>query len=161
MKSMLNIIAIIIFTLITSCNYDGQYMSDYTSQRPQFVDVVGNYMFQGETIHESLDFKQASTSTIILRADGTFIMKNILNLAGDTGAYVSRDGLISATGKWSIKIDSVETSSRAKRPHWGIALTSVVKNVNFIGFLGDSPPYKLIINYSDPDLDQVMIFSKK
>ena len=136
-------------------------MSDYTSQRPQFVDVLGTYVFKEQTIHESFVFKEASTSTIILRADGTFIMKNILNLAGDTGIYVSRDGLISATGKWSIKVDSVKTSWRTKKPHWGITLTSAPESLNFIGFLGSSPPYELMINYEEPDLDEVMLFSKK
>lgn len=137
-------------------------MIDYTTKRPEFTDVLGTYKFEKQTfLQESYIFKEAPTSFITLRADGTFIANNVLSTTGDRGKCISKNGLVCASGKWSMKIDSVQTSWGNKKPHWGITLTSVPGSLNFIGFLNSSPPYKLIVNYDEPDLDQVMIFSKK
>jgi hypothetical protein len=159
-KTTINFIIIIMLTSLISCD-DGQYMGDYTSQRPQFLDVLGTYKFKEQTIQESLTFKEANTSFITLKADGSFIANNILNLMGDTSKYVSKQGLIITTGRWKLDVDSVETSWGTKKPHWGIRLTSAPESISFIGFLGSSSPYELIVNYSDPDLNEVMLFKKK
>jgi hypothetical protein len=161
MKPVAVSFAIILLLFVTGCGFDGSYMGNYTVDRPQISDIVGTYKFEEQTIHESLQYKEAASSFITLNKDGTFIANNVLNLAGDTGKYTSKDGLINVSGKWQLKLDSVQTSSGNKKAHWGVALTPAPESISFVGFLGNSPPYKLIINYDDPDLNQVMLFSKK
>ena len=158
MKLSINLISISLTLFFTGCNTT-PYIDDYTTQRPNFVDIVGTYRFEKETIHETNTINYRAT--IEIGADGKFEASGIPDMANDGKDYCDKNGLISSIGKWSMAIDSVETNRGAKMPHWGIKLTSMPESVSFIGFMGSTPPYKMIVNYDDPDLGKAMIFSKK
>jgi hypothetical protein len=158
MKLSINLISISLVLFFTECSTT-PYVDDYTRSRPNFVDVVGTYRFEKETIHETDTIHYPAT--IEIKADGRFEGSGIPDLVNDGKDHYDKKGLISSAGKWSIAIDSVETNRRTKTPHWGVKLSRMPESVSFIGFMGSMPPYEMIVNYDDPDLGLVMIFSKK
>jgi len=158
MKLAINLILISIIFFFAGCDTT-PYVDDYTRHRPSFVDVVGIYQYEQETIHESDTIHYPAT--IVLKADGKFEAHGIPDLVNDGKSHYDKDSLISSSGEWKIEVDSVTTAWRKKIPHWGIKLTSMPESLSFVGFMGDAPPYKMIVNYDDIDLGQVMIFSKR
>jgi len=159
MKSVHSLIAVILLILFTGCQYD-PYADNATTKRPKFTDVVGTYVFEQQSVQDSTDVAWKA-AVIQLKADGTFECQNVPDLVNDGQAMHDKAGSISTNGKWTIEtIASVEKWSGAKQ-QWGVVLTALPQSLQTICFIGNTPPYKLIINYDDPDLGQVMIFKRK
>lgn len=147
-------ILFLFISLLLGCQYD-PFAGDLTVEKPKEKDIIGVYKFESQTIGHSLD-NTAKDATIALNADGSFKVTYVPDL--DNALYQKR---VSATGNWNIEtIGSVDNGSGIKR-HWGIRLSSLPESLTYIGFIGHSPPYKLIITHGDPDEGAVVIFSKR
>jgi hypothetical protein len=158
---LLSPVTILVLCLFASCQYD-PFAGDLTTRRPGFTDVLGTYRLTKQTINEKELSKADSAAYIKLIANGTFIVSNLPNLLGDTGKYVSAQGLISSKGKWNIDVvGGVDNGIGHEKWNWGIVLTNMPDDLATIGFTGDSPPYGLMITNDDPDLGRVIVFSKK
>ena len=131
-----------------------------TTEQPKKEDVISVYRFEEQTIsHGPIDIL-GQNATIVLKKDGTYQAINIPNVF--RGANAETHKYISATGKWKIEtVGSVDNGWGHAKSHWGITLTSIDENLANIGFMGAKTPYKLIVTFDDPDLAEVMIFSKK
>jgi len=161
MKSIIRIILMPI--LFASCQYD-PYAGNLTTKKPKIADITGTYKFQEQSVYDSPLIKSALVSTITLKSDGTFEVNNMPDLVSNrTGSRLVKDlPLVSKLGKWDMQtIGSVDNDFGKAKPNWGIKLDGMPESLTYIGFMNNSPPYKLIITYDDPDLGQVMIFSKK
>ena len=145
--------------IISGCQFD-PYAGDLTTEQPKKEDVIGVYQFKEQTISQIPIDKLGQKATIILKSDGTYQANNIPNVFGGLSAENNKH--ISATGKWKIeRIGSVDNGWGHAKSHWGITLTSIDESLTSIGFMGDKNPYKLIVTFDDPDLGEVMIFSKR
>lgn len=158
MKGSRNIIMLVLITLISSCQFD-PYADDFTTKQPAKNDVLGIYQFKEQTISGAPIDKLGQKGTIVLKSDGTYQANNIPNVFGGTQAESHK--LISAKGSWTIEtVGAVDNGWGHEKSHWGITLTSIDENLTTVGFMGDGPPYQLIVTFDDPDLGHVMIFSK-
>ncbi|HVS94340.1 MAG TPA: hypothetical protein VHE59_20020 [Mucilaginibacter sp.] len=160
MKFLANLVIIMAYMLLAGCQSD-PFAGDYTTGRPKFTDVPGTYRLERQTITENPLSKADMKATLTLNADGTFIMRNVPNLLGDTGKYVINEK-ITCRGKWDIQVvGGVDNGLGREKKHWGISLQNAPDNLSTIGLMNDAPPYKLIVNNDDPDLGKAIIFSKK
>jgi len=151
--------AIIIAALATGCE-DSPYAGRLNSERPELHDVAGLYKFEQQSLIESTTLgKCAKTATIMLNMDGTFKVSNVPCWGGGMD---SDTAAIYATGKWSIDtVGTVTNSWGREKKYWGLVLKPSPRSFpSDIGFMDDAPLYKLLINYNDHDLDEVMIFGK-
>jgi len=145
--------------IISGCQFD-PYAGDLTTEQPKREDVIGIYQFKEQTISQLPIDKLGQKATIILNSDGTYRTNNIPNVFGGHSAENNKH--ISATGNWKIEtVGSVDNGWGHAKSHWGITLTSIDESLTSIGFMGDKNPYKLIVTFDDPDLGEVMIFSKR
>jgi len=159
MKTITSSILIFICSVFTSCQDNGPYADSFTKEKPLLSDIQGNYKFEEQTyIETTANFQPAN---IFLKADGNYVASNIPDLMNDpTDTTISKT--ISTTGKWELKIiDSIEDGWGHKQPSWGVMLNNMPKSLSQIRFMNNSAPYKLIINFSDFDLGEVMILSKE
>jgi hypothetical protein len=145
--------------VISGCQFD-PYAGDLTTEQPKKEDVIGVYQFKEQTISQASIDKLGQEATIILNPNGTYQANNIPNVFGGTNAETHK--YISARGKWKIEtVGSVDNGWGHAKSHWGITLTSIDESLTSIGFMGDKTPYNLIVTFDDPDLGEVMIFSKR
>jgi hypothetical protein len=145
--------------IISGCQFD-PYAGDLTTEQPKMEDVIGVYQFKEQTISQVPIDKLGLKATIILKSDGTYQANNIPNVFGGQSAEYNKH--ISANGKWKIEtIGSVDNGWGHAKSHWGITLTSIDESLTSIGFMGGKNPYNLIVTFDDPDLGEVMIFSKR
>jgi hypothetical protein len=150
------IISILVF--LSACQYD-PFADDLATEQPKIKDVIGTYVFEKQTLTNSLTNRQTDNSKITFQLDGTFKAINIPNFTGQSDFHYV--GIASANGKWHIATNGgVANGIGGTDPIWGMDLDSLPGNLQHIEFLGKKPPYKLIVTYGDPDEGAVMIFRK-
>jgi len=143
---------------ISGCQFD-PYAGDLTTEQPKKEDVIGVYQFEKQTISDGPIDILGQNATILLKADGTYRANDIPNVF--RGANDETHKYISATGKWKIEtMGNVDNGWGHAKSHWGVTLTSIDESLANIGFMGNKTPYKLIVTFDDPDLGEVMIFSR-
>jgi len=150
----------VVLTTATGCQFS-PYAGDVAIEKPRFNEIVGTYVFEKQTLLDSLPNPKAKFATIILNSDSTFKVINVPNFIGPlTFRY---NGLISTTGKWKTEIVGGTSEHPADKEGdiWGVTLANMPEATQSIEFLGRKPPYKLLITYGDPDEAAVMIFDKK
>ncbi|MBS1529359.1 MAG: hypothetical protein JSU01_03550 [Bacteroidetes bacterium] len=149
------LLSLLIF--FTSCQYD-PYADNLATIEPNVKDVVGTYVFEQQTIANTLKDGQIKLAIIILDRDSSFTAIKVPNFDGSN----NYQGVISAKGKWQISTNGgVANGSGGTDSVWGLDLTTLPDNLQHPEFLGHKPPYKLIFTYGDPDEGAVMIFRKK
>jgi hypothetical protein len=157
MKRIITIVTAMFLLVIAGCQYD-PYAGDYTTERPKLSDIKGIYKFEQQTIIDSLDTKRTRNTIIFLKADGTFIANNIPDVIN----AVEDKESISANGKWDLEeIGGVDNGLGHEKKCWGVKLSNMPDGFTYWGLMNNSPPYKLMVNFDDPDLGEVMIFVKK
>ena len=147
---------LIISLWFTACQYD-PYADDFTTKKPKMSDLPGRYYLTELTITDASLNKTDSLANICLNADGTYTASGIPNVTGG----IADTTPISAAGKWNL--DTIGEVGRlpGDKWQWGFRLSNIDANYSTVGLMYESPPYKLIINFDDPDLGKVMIFTKK
>ncbi|HVW14327.1 MAG TPA: hypothetical protein VHB54_10905 [Mucilaginibacter sp.] len=141
------------------CQYD-PYADDLTTVKPKMTDIVGTYIFEQQTIDNSLKDDQIKSATIVLKNDSSFVAIKLPNFEEFQQGYRYK-GVVFARGKWQISTNGgVANGAGGTDPIWGVDLTGVPDNLQHIEFMGHKPPYKLIITYGDPDEGAVMIFKR-
>jgi len=151
--------ALLIFAILIlmSCQY-APYADDETTKKPIWNDVIGAYKFEKQTVTNDLSDYTTSKSIITLNTDSTFKAVSLPNFSGTSDFYYQ--GNISAKGRWNIEIVGGVSKWKGTESVWGLQLTSLIPNLQSMSFMGDKPPYKLLVTYGDPDGGAVMIFSK-
>lgn len=144
--------------MLTSCQY-APYADDETTKKPIWNDVIGTYKFEKQTITNDLENYSTSRSFITLNADSTFKATDLPNFSGTLDLHYQ--GNISVRGKWNIETVGSVSGWKEAENIWGLQLTSLPPNLQSMSFMGDKPPYKLLVTYGDPDTGAVMIFSKE
>ena len=143
-----------LLTLLTSCQYD-PYADDMTVKQPKFNDIIGTYKFEKQTIVPDSLIKIAKSATIVLSADNTFKFINIPNTVDDNFL-----GFVNCSGKWLLESSGLPKTEDSSVPQFYFNLKGVPESLQDITFLGEQPPYKMIITYGDPDEGAVVIFDK-
>ncbi|TWJ02428.1 hypothetical protein JN11_01400 [Mucilaginibacter frigoritolerans] len=69
--------------------------------------------------------------------------------------------MITSKGKWRIEIIGGVDNGGVAQNNWGVILTDMPASLQYIGFMNEKPPYKLIITYGDPDEGAVSIYKKQ
>jgi len=149
---------ILLILLCIRCQY-APYAEDETIREPRRNDVLGTYKFEKETIIGNLKHDLTSRSALILNSDGTFEAVYLPNFSGTSD--FNYQGNISAKGTWKIQTVGSVSQWKGTASVWGLQLTSLPENLQSMSFMGDKPPYKLLVIYGDPDGGAVMILEKK
>jgi len=149
---------ILLILLCIRCQY-APYAEDETIREPRRNDVLGTYKFEKETITGNLKHDLTSRSALILNSDGTFEAVYLPNFSGTFD--FNYQGNISAKGTWKIQTVGSVSQWKGTASVWGLQLTSLPENLQSMSFMGDKPPYKLLVIYGDPDGGAVMILEKK
>jgi hypothetical protein len=156
------IIFITTAAFFTGCGQNDQHEGDYTMRRPKLATITGVYRFESETLTENYPDgsplpPEVKKAKLLLKSDGTFIISNFPDLMANHPILIPM-----TTGKWKTEQDpNIDPSWPHQKPRWGINLAATLKGFPFINFMGDSPPYKLIINYDDSSLGEWIIFTKE
>jgi hypothetical protein len=133
------------------------FLTRSTGFVPEVKDYNRTYVFEKQTLTNSLTNRHTDNSKITFQLDSTFKAINIPNFTG----YFRYIGIASGNGRWCIATKGgVANGSGGTDPIWGMDLDSLPGNLQHIEFLGKKPPYKLIVTYGDPDEGAVMIFRK-
>jgi hypothetical protein len=157
MKLRLAALWVLLFAF-AGCQFN-PYADDLTTNHPSFKDIIGTYIFEKQTLVSILKDKKAGAAKIVIYSDSTYRAINVADFEGKIG--FQDNGIINKTGKWNIEtVGGIANGSGGVDNVWGIALTSMPENLQHIGFMGEKPPYKLIVTYGDPDTGAVMIFRK-
>jgi hypothetical protein len=152
--------------IVAGCQFDSHY-SSYTRTKPNIADLTGTYVLTNQTLNEqpitNLHTDKgvtASTPTLVLRSDGTFVATNIPQWSdGGATTYWTIKDFKSGSGKWVLEGDS--------EGGWGLAFESAnmnLPNINEQGtfLIGDRVPYPILFNLArDADFDDAMTFEKK
>ena len=141
--------------LLVGCQFD-PYANDFTIQKPKFNNVIGVYKFDQQTIGSDSITNKAKYGSITLNADSTFEAVNVPNAVNDAFG-----GMVTSKGKWRIEIIGGVDNNGVAQNNWGVILTDMPTPLQYIGFMNEKPPYKLIITYSDPDEGAVAIYKKQ
>jgi hypothetical protein len=154
------LLSLTIATVVTGCA-NSPYAGRLNAQKPELKDAAGLYKFERETMHELTEIDtEYQSATILLNIDGTFKVSNVPCWTGGLGTDTTP---VSSTGKWNIDVvGTVVNGWGYEKKYWGIILKPSPRCFpSDIGFMDDAPSYKLLLNYSDRDLDEVMIFGKR
>lgn len=144
--------------IITGCQYD-PYADSMTNYKPKLVDITGNYILDQQTLTDNLSDKQRQQAKIIIYPDSTFKAISI-PYSLDPVSF-KFEAPVSATGKYTTNIiGGINKGSGKIADEWGMVMSGLPESLTYIGFMGDKPPYKLIITFGDPDEGAVMIFKK-
>ena len=130
------------------------YASSLTTNQPKQDEVVGSYLLTQQTITTNgLAVLQGRQCELYLRPDGFFTVTNYPTWTND-----QFKSLISATGRWQCDTVGIVYSNQ---PVWGIRFSEGDHSMDLMSFTGSVAPYALLMTYSDPDENEVMIFNKK
>jgi len=152
------IVLLTVSLLFTACHY-APYADDFTVKKPKLTDLPGRYYLTGLTVNDAHLNKTDSLANICVNVDGTYTASGIPNVTGNYADTVHKT--ISASGKWSLDTIGEVARLLGDKWQWGFRLSNIDASYNTVGLMYDSPPYKLIITFDDPDLGQLMIFTKK
>lgn len=123
------------------------------------TDLPGRYYLTELTVNDAHLTKTDSLANICINADGTYEASGIPDVMGGNAGTVYK--IIAGTGKWSLDTIGEVGGLLGDKWQWGIRLSNIDASYSTVGLMYDTPPYKLIITFDDPDLGQVMIFTKK
>jgi hypothetical protein len=145
---------LLLILLCIGCQYS-PYAEDLTISQPKRNHVLGTYKFEKETVIGNLVHDLTRKSALTINSDGTFEAVDLPNFIFD-----NYHGNISAKGKWKIETVGSVSKWEDTASNWGLQLTSLPDNLRSMSFMGDKPPYKLLVTYGDPDGGAVMILAK-
>lgn len=146
--------------ILVGCQYDPNAHL-YTTDIPEFTNVVGSYVLTSQTITRGgLEVLDGKICSIQFRADGTFIASNVPPRQEGFPAENFFDTLISGSGTW--RIASVGSVKRGPKllTCWGVDLDSPNAKFESVGLSGAKPPYGLIYTLGDPDSGEALILKR-
>lgn len=123
-------------------------------------ELVGTYKFEEQTAVTTTSSTQFQNATITLYADSTFQASNMPDF--NRSMEFKLHEFVTAKGKWNIDTNgSVANGTGSPDSIWGMDLTGMPESLSHIEFMGNKPPYKLIVTYGDPDGGAVLILHRK
>jgi hypothetical protein len=164
MQKLKQIFGILIMIFIVSCQYD-PYAHKYTTTEPSETEIIGNYVFEKQTVdYNIIEFKDSIKNQIIvpkieIKSDGTYKVVNFPVFETWNPTFT---GLITNSGKWNkTTVGSIGDGTGELKKHWGINFDQLPEESQNVGLMNKKYPYKLIFGFGDPDEGNAMIFKKE
>ena len=158
------VLQLFILIVVNSCQYD-PFAHQYTTEEPSKSDIIGEYVLEMQTIDPGVkEFLEPNSNRIanpkiILSSDTTF---KFINVPDFRGVFeIKFKGLINGSGNWELEtVGFIDDGIGDLEQHWGLRLSNVTSELTYAKLASNSPPYKLIFGFGDPDEGKALIFKK-